>query len=59
MWFVAGYKSHKWLSDMDGPDKSSLKHLGRKTNPKNDRMSKKRLSSLTPFATFGRTDFFL
>jgi hypothetical protein len=24
MWFVAGYKSHKWLSDMDGPDKSSL-----------------------------------
>ncbi|TVU30997.1 hypothetical protein EJB05_22659, partial [Eragrostis curvula] len=45
--FAKGYKSHQWLSDMDGPDKSPLEHLGRKTNPKEDRMSKRRLSSRT------------
>ncbi|PAN47576.1 hypothetical protein PAHAL_9G256000 [Panicum hallii] len=45
--FAKGYKSHKWLSDIDGSDKSPLEHVGRKSHLKEDRMSKRRLSSGT------------
>ncbi|CAD6247869.1 unnamed protein product [Miscanthus lutarioriparius] len=51
--FAKGYKSHKWLSDIKGPDKSPLEHVGRKSKLKEDRMSKRYLSSPTPFATSG------
>ncbi|KAG2549217.1 hypothetical protein PVAP13_9KG167800 [Panicum virgatum] len=45
--FAKGYKSHKWLSDIDVSDKSPLEHAGRKSNLKEGRMSKRRLSSGT------------
>ncbi|KAL6641197.1 hypothetical protein ACP70R_019378 [Stipagrostis hirtigluma subsp. patula] len=51
--FAKGYKSHKWLSDIDGSDKSPLEHVGRKSNLKEGRMSKRRLSSPTRFPTSG------
>ncbi|XP_066317957.1 meiosis-specific protein PAIR3-like [Miscanthus floridulus] len=51
--FAKVYKSHKWLSDIKGPDKSPLEHVGRKSKLKEDRMSKRYLSSPTPFATSG------
>ncbi|XP_062205755.1 meiosis-specific protein PAIR3-like [Phragmites australis] len=51
--FAKGYKSHKWLSDIDSLDKSPLEHVGRKSNLKEDSMSKRRLSSPAPFATSG------
>lgn len=51
--FAKGYKSHKWLSDIKVPDKSPLEHVGRKSKLKEDRMSKRYLSSPTPFATSG------
>ncbi|OEL28372.1 hypothetical protein BAE44_0010611 [Dichanthelium oligosanthes] len=51
--FGKGYRSHKWLSDFDGLDKSPLEHMGKKSNLNEDRMSKRRLSSPTPFATSG------
>lgn len=49
--FAKGYKSHKWPSDIDVPDKSPVEHMGRKSNLKEDRMSKRRLSSAAPFPT--------
>ncbi|CAN6288250.1 unnamed protein product [Urochloa humidicola] len=49
--FAKGYKSHKWLSDIDGLDKSPLE--GRKSNLKEDRKRKRGLSSATAFATSG------
>ncbi|CAL4916594.1 unnamed protein product [Urochloa decumbens] len=51
--FAKGYKSHKWLSDIDGLDTSPLEHVGRKSNLNEDRMRKRRLSSPTDFATSG------
>ncbi|KAG2646224.1 hypothetical protein PVAP13_2KG495900 [Panicum virgatum] len=51
--FTNGYKSHKWLPDVDSPDKSPLEHVARKSNLKEDKMSKRRLSSPTPFAASG------
>ncbi|CAN6299485.1 unnamed protein product [Urochloa humidicola] len=51
--FAKGYKSHKWLSDIDGLDKTPLEHVGRKSNLKEDRKRKRRLSSSTAFATSG------
>uniref|UniRef100_A0A0D9XJI4 Meiosis-specific protein ASY3-like coiled-coil domain-containing protein n=1 Tax=Leersia perrieri TaxID=77586 RepID=A0A0D9XJI4_9ORYZ len=48
-----GFKSHKWLSDVDSPDKSSLKHLGLKSRKKEGRKGKRQLSSPAPFATSG------
>ncbi|KAJ1269302.1 hypothetical protein BS78_07G201200 [Paspalum vaginatum] len=51
--FTNEYKSHKWIPDADGLDKSPLEHVGRKSNLKEDRMSKRRLSSPTPFAASG------
>nr|CAB3446040.1 unnamed protein product [Digitaria exilis] len=52
--FAKGYKSHKWLSDIDGSDKSP-EHVGRKSNLNEDRKSKRQrhLSSSTRFATSG------
>ncbi|XP_066318011.1 meiosis-specific protein PAIR3-like isoform X2 [Miscanthus floridulus] len=49
--FARGYKSHKRPSDIDGPDKSPVEHMGRKSNLKEDRMSKRHLSSPAPFST--------
>ncbi|WVZ92020.1 hypothetical protein U9M48_038118 [Paspalum notatum var. saurae] len=51
--FTNEYKSHKWLPDVDVLDKSPLEHVGRKSNLKEDRRSKRRLSSPTPFAASG------
>ncbi|XP_072146844.1 meiosis-specific protein PAIR3 isoform X2 [Setaria viridis] len=51
--FAKGNKSHKWLSDIDGPDKSHIEHVGRKSNLNEDRMRKRRLSSATAFASSG------
>uniref|UniRef100_A0A0E0BAA2 Meiosis-specific protein ASY3-like coiled-coil domain-containing protein n=1 Tax=Oryza glumipatula TaxID=40148 RepID=A0A0E0BAA2_9ORYZ len=51
--FRKGYKSHKWLSDVDSPDKSSIEHLGRKSHLKEGRKGKRQLTSPTHFATSG------
>ncbi|KAF0926058.1 hypothetical protein E2562_020734 [Oryza meyeriana var. granulata] len=51
--FRKGYKSHKWLSDVDSPDKSSLEHLGRKSHLKEGRKGKRQLPSPTAFANSG------
>ncbi|XP_006661760.1 meiosis-specific protein PAIR3 [Oryza brachyantha] len=48
--FRKGYKSHKWLSDVDSPDKSSLEHMGQKSHLKDGRKGKRQFPSSTPFA---------
>ncbi|XP_048550936.1 meiosis-specific protein PAIR3-like [Triticum urartu] len=52
--FGKGYKSRKWLSDVDGPDKSPPENLDRKSHLKDGKRGKKRrLPSPIPFATLG------
>lgn len=48
--FGEGYKSRKWLSDVDSPDKSPLEHMDKKSHLKEGRSGKKRLPSPIPFA---------
>ncbi|XP_044950486.1 meiosis-specific protein PAIR3-like [Hordeum vulgare subsp. vulgare] len=51
--FEKGYKSRKWLSDVDSPDKSPPENLDRKSHLKEGRRGKRRLPSPVPFATSG------
>ena len=55
----AGYKTRKWLSDVDGPDKSPPENLDRKSHLKEGKRGKRRLPSPVPFATSGKVDFLL
>ncbi|VAH40047.1 unnamed protein product [Triticum turgidum subsp. durum] len=50
--FGKGYKTRKWLSDVDSPDKS-LENLDRKSHLKEGKRGKRRLPSPVPFATSG------
>nr|AVF19617.1 hypothetical protein [Triticum turgidum] len=50
--FGEGYKTRKWLSDVDSPDKS-LENLDRKSHLKEGKRGKRRLPSPVPFATSG------
>ncbi|KAI4968866.1 hypothetical protein ZWY2020_046196 [Hordeum vulgare] len=49
--FGKGYKSRKWLSDVDSPDKSPPLKLDRKS--RDGKRAKRRLPSPVPFATSG------
>ncbi|KAF7057409.1 hypothetical protein CFC21_064689 [Triticum aestivum] len=49
--FGKGYKSRKWLSDVDSPDRSPPENLDRKSHLKEGRRGKRRLPSPIPFAT--------
>ena len=53
----AGYKTRKWLSDVDSPDKSPLENLDRKSHLKEGKRGKRRLPSPVPFATSGKVDY--
>ncbi|VAI14277.1 unnamed protein product [Triticum turgidum subsp. durum] len=48
---VNRYKSRKWLSDVDSPDRSPPENLDRKSHLKEGRRGKRRLPSPIPFAT--------
>ena len=53
-----GYKSRKWLSDVDSPDKSPPETQDRKSHLKDGKRGKKRrLPSPIPFATLGKVDY--
>uniref|UniRef100_A0A453A8V2 Meiosis-specific protein ASY3-like coiled-coil domain-containing protein n=1 Tax=Aegilops tauschii subsp. strangulata TaxID=200361 RepID=A0A453A8V2_AEGTS len=51
--FGKGYRTRKWLSDVDSPDKSPPENLDRKSHLKEGKRSKRRLPSPVPFATSG------
>ncbi|KAM0930601.1 hypothetical protein ACQ4PT_000861 [Festuca glaucescens] len=51
--FRKGYKSRKWLSDIDMPDKSPPENLDKESHLKEGKRGKRRLPSPIPFATSG------
>ncbi|CAM0907947.1 unnamed protein product [Alopecurus aequalis] len=51
--FQRGYKSRKWLSDEDDPEKSPLESLDKKSHLKEGKRCKRRLPSPIPIATSG------
>ncbi|XP_048548051.1 meiosis-specific protein PAIR3-like [Triticum urartu] len=51
--FGKGYKTRKWLSDVDSPDKSPTENLDKKSHLKEGKRGKRRLPSPVPFATSG------
>uniref|UniRef100_A0ACD6A4Q5 Uncharacterized protein n=2 Tax=Avena sativa TaxID=4498 RepID=A0ACD6A4Q5_AVESA len=51
--FQKGYKSRKWISGIDSPDKSCHDNLDRKSHLKEGKRGKRRLPSPIPFATSG------